>query len=175
MAFVEVELSRIMIQETNSEQYIFFREKKGGRSFPIVIGLFEALAIDRRIREVDTPRPMTHDLLASVIRNLGGTLERIAITDLRDNTFFARLDILRNGETVEVDARPSDAVALAVQFRCPILVSEDVLSKVSAAPATPTLEDLEKALREAAEEEPEEEDEDVEEGEADGEEKGETD
>ncbi|MEK7270986.1 MAG: bifunctional nuclease family protein [Planctomycetota bacterium] len=172
MEFVEVELARIMIQETNSEQYIFFREKKGSRSFPIVIGLFEALAIDRRIREVDTPRPMTHDLLANVIRNLGGTLERIAITDLRDNTFFARLDVRRNGETVEVDARPSDAVALAVHFRCPILVSEDVIARVSAAPTTESLEELEKALREATEAEPEEEGEDGDEEDEENEEKG---
>ena len=130
---VEMQLSRIVIRETSDQQCIYLREKGGERQFPIVIGIFEAWAIDRRVRDRRTPRPMTHDLLAAVIRELGAGLERVVISDLRDNTFYARLVLrpARGDEPVEVDARPSDAIALAVQLDTPIFVEETVLDTVS--------------------------------------------
>jgi len=128
--YVPVELSRIVITETSPQQIIFLKEKEGQRSFPIMIGIGEALAIDRRLKGVETPRPMTHDLLAGVIEALGGRLERILINDLRQHTFIATLIIDRDGETIEVDSRPSDAIALGIAQDTPIFVAPHVLEEV---------------------------------------------
>jgi hypothetical protein len=126
-----MELSRIIISETNEEQVIVLKEVEGDRAFPIVIGIWEAVAIDRNIKGKKTPRPMTHDLLENVIKGLDANLERIVVTDLRDRTFFAKLILRRNGKAIEVDTRPSDAIALAVQMRVPIYVEETVLDEVT--------------------------------------------
>jgi len=115
---------------------IFLKEKDGERTFPILIGIHEALAIDRRLKGVDTPRPMTHDLLAGVVTALGGALEKIVINDLREHTFYARLHIRRDGEDIEVDSRPSDAIALGVAFDTPIYVADHVIDEVLNAPAS---------------------------------------
>ena len=132
---IEMQLSRIVIRETSDQQSVHLREKDGSRQFPIVIGIFEAWAIDRRVRDRKTPRPMTHDLMASLVDALGGKLERIVISDLRNNTFYAKLIFAKDGgETVEVDARPSDAIALAVHLDAPIFVDEQVIEAVLAAP-----------------------------------------
>jgi uncharacterized protein len=129
MALVSMYLSKIVISETQDQQYIVLREHDGPRQFPIVIGIFEAAAIDRRVKDRRAPRPLTHDLLANVITTLGGTLTRVVVNELRDNTFFARLEIAVDGRTVEIDARPSDAIALSVQGEepVPIFVDESVL------------------------------------------------
>lgn len=133
---IEMQLARIVIRETSDQQCIYLREKGGARQFPIVIGIFEAMAIDRKVRDRGTQRPMTHDLLARVVRDLGGTLERVVIADLRDNTFFARLVFLKaDGTEAPVDARPSDAVALAVHLNAPIFVEDKVLETVLASPS----------------------------------------
>ena len=126
-----MELSRIIISETNDEQVIVLKETGGERAFPIVIGIWEAVAIDRNIKGKKTPRPMTHDLVENIIGGLQANLERIIVTELRDRTFYAKLIIQRNGESVEVDSRPSDAIALAVQMRVPIYVEEQVLEDVT--------------------------------------------
>jgi len=109
---------------------VMLREVEGERSFPIVIGIFEATSIDRRVKGMPSPRPLTHDLVASVIDNLGGELRDIFISELRDHTYFAKLRIRQNGELVEIDSRPSDAIALAVTAKVPIYVAEDVLDEV---------------------------------------------
>jgi bifunctional DNase/RNase len=127
---VEMELSRIIIQETAEQQIIVLKEKFGERAFPIVIGNVEAYAIDRRLKGYQTPRPLTHDLVHNVITQLGGRLERIVINDLRDHTFFARLIIRQDEQLVEVDTRPSDAIALGVVNNTPIFVAEHVLNDV---------------------------------------------
>lgn len=127
---VPVELSRIVIAETSPQQVIFLREKDGQRSFPIMIGIGEALAIDRRLKGMQMPRPLTHDLLAHVIEAMGGHLEKIVINDLRDATFIATLHIRRNGEMLQIDSRPSDAIALGVAFNTPIFVADHVMEKV---------------------------------------------
>src|SRR5271168_287888 len=126
---VQMELKRIIINEVHDQQVIMLREVEGERSFPIVIGIFEATSIDRRVKGMPSPRPLTHDLVASVIDNMGGELQDIFISELRDHTYFAKLRIRLNGELVEVDSRPSDAIALAVTAKVPIYVAEDVLGE----------------------------------------------
>ena len=128
---VQMELTRIIINENNEQQIIFLKEVDGERTFPIVIGIFEATSIDRRVKRLPSPRPLTHDLVTSVIDNLGGELRDIYISELKDHTYFAKLRIRQNGEMVEVDSRPSDAIALAVTAKVPIYVAEDVLGEAS--------------------------------------------
>jgi hypothetical protein len=129
---VECELSKIIINEAQEHQIITLRELiEPHREFPIVIGFFEAAAIDRKINEQHIPRPMTHDLLTSVIKNMGGQLERIIVNDLRETTFYAQLEIHRGEETIVVDSRPSDALALSVRAGSRVFVAEKVLQQVA--------------------------------------------
>ncbi|MBM4042430.1 MAG: bifunctional nuclease family protein [Planctomycetes bacterium] len=127
---VHCELIKIMITETADPQVIVLKEVGGERAFPILIGISEAIAIDRKIKGYEPARPLTHDLLASVLTSLGGRLERIEVCALQESTFFAKLIVSRNGEVVEVDARPSDAIALAVRLEAPIFVAEEVITEV---------------------------------------------
>ncbi len=129
---VRMELSRIFIREMTDMQIIELTEVDGERTFPIVIGLPEAFAIERRLKGIDIPRPQTHDLLSSVIGQLGGELKEIVVTDLVDGTFYARLVIEQDGESVEIDSRPSDAIALGVAENVPIFVDEEVLAQTEA-------------------------------------------
>jgi len=133
---IEMHLARIVIRETSDQQSVHLKEKDGERQFPIVIGMFEAWAIDRRVRDRKTPRPMTHDLMASLIQVLGAKLERVVVSDLKNNTFYAKLRLSRegDGEPIEVDARPSDAIALAVHVDAPLYVEERVIEAVLASP-----------------------------------------
>ncbi|GJM19722.1 MAG: hypothetical protein DHS20C14_19350 [Phycisphaeraceae bacterium] len=135
---VRMQLSRILIRELVDYQIIELREvlengdaaagSNGARTFPIVIGLPEAQAIERRLAGVPIKRPQTHDLLANVVEALGGEIESIEITHLEEHTFFARLNIRRaEGDTIDVDARPSDAIALGIASGVPIYVSEEVI------------------------------------------------
>ncbi len=128
---VECELARIIINDNADQQFIFLREKSGERTFPIVISVFEAFAIDRFVKEQRPPRPLTHELLFSVLQQLGVTIERTEITKLEDSTFFANLVLKRGEEKFDVDARPSDAIALAVRAAAPIFVHEDVIDQVA--------------------------------------------
>jgi len=128
---VEVELSRIIINETSDQQIIVLKERHGQRTFPIVIGIVEIFAIDRRLKGIKAPRPMTHDLLDSVIENLGARIEKTVITDLRNHTFYAEIYLSSNGRTVKIDSRPSDAIALGVASNTPIYVAEHVFEKTS--------------------------------------------
>ncbi len=128
-----MELSRIIISDNNEQQVIYLREVEGERTFPIVIGFCEANSIDRRVRGQSTPRPLTHDLLASAIEHLGGELQDIYINELRDHTYFAKLRIKHEGELIEVDSRPSDAIAVAVTVDVPIFVAEEVLEEAGQA------------------------------------------
>ncbi len=127
---VRMDLARIVISDTSEQQIIVLREHEGARQFPIVIGVAEALAIDRRVKNISTPRPLTHDLLANMIGDLHGELEKIVIHDLRDHIFFAKLVIRHDGELIEVDSRPSDAIALGVASDTLIYVEESVLRQV---------------------------------------------
>ena len=129
---VQMELSRIIISEVNDQQMIFLKEVEGTRTFPIVIGLFEATSIDRRVKHYQSPRPLTHDLLVGVVESLGAQVQDVVISELKEHTYYARLRLRFEGEVVEIDARPSDAIAVAVTCDppVPIYVSEDVLEDV---------------------------------------------
>lgn len=124
-----MELRRIIISEVDDHQVIILKEVDGDRSFPIVIGIFEATSIDRRVKGMQSPRPLTHDLITNVVEQMGGEIQDIVISDLKEHTYFAQLRIRKDGELVQVDCRPSDAIALAVAASVPIYVSEDVLGE----------------------------------------------
>ncbi len=128
---VEVELSRVVIQEKDDHQFIHLRERNGKRTFPIVIGFNEVAEINRKLRGVEVARPLTHDLIGRVLESLDATLERVVINELRDSTFYATLVLRRNGTERLVDCRPSDAICLAVQTRTQIYVSKQVLDQVA--------------------------------------------
>lgn len=124
---VTMELRRIIISEVEDSQYIVLREVDGERSFPIVIGLFEAHNINRRVKGEPSPRPLTHDLIVGVIESMNGEIQDIIISDLKEHTYYAALRVRHEGELVSIDCRPSDAIAIAVTAKVPIFVSEEVL------------------------------------------------
>jgi bifunctional DNase/RNase len=129
---VEMLLGRIVIRDSSDRQYIFLSERGGKRGFPIVIGTNEAAEIQRVVAGIEFERPMTHQLCYSAIQALGAEVRRCDIVDLRQNTFFAQL-VLQSAQgdtTAVIDARPSDAIALALRARCPIRVAEHVLEQV---------------------------------------------
>ena len=129
---IQVELSKIIIDEKRQDQIIVLKEKNGARQFPIVIGFLEASMIKMKLSGVDVQRPMTHDLLLSTILGLRARMEKLVIDKLVANTFHAKL-ILKTADNQEarVDARPSDGIALAVRAQAPIFVEEDVLNKAA--------------------------------------------
>jgi bifunctional DNase/RNase len=125
-----MELHKIIISEMQHEQIIVLKEVDGDRKFPIVIGNDVAYAIDRRLKGIAHPRPLTHDLLANVIEELGGQIEQIEINNLEEHTFFARIHIRRENDVFKIDSRPSDAIALGVATNVKIYVAEHVLDEV---------------------------------------------
>lgn len=131
---IEVELARLLISDIKPFQMVVLKEKAGSRSFPIFIGPAEAWAINRGLRGEAFSRPLTHDLLASIITGMGGRVERVVVCDLRQETYYAKLIIRQDGSTIEVDSRPSDAIALATQLQAPIFVEEHVLDAASDSP-----------------------------------------
>jgi bifunctional DNase/RNase len=126
---VQMELRRIIISELDDHQIVILKETEGERNFPIVIGIFEATSIDRRVKGLHAPRPLTHDLIISVVEQMGGEVQDIIISDLQEHTYYAKLRVRKEGELVEIDCRPSDAIAVAVASRVPIYVNEDVLGE----------------------------------------------
>jgi len=124
---IELELSRIVIDEDKNEQIIVLKERDGQKFLPIVIGINEAAAIKMKLSQTKAPRPLTHDLLSSVIDTLGFSLEKVVINDLVEWTFFAKL-YLKNNDSIKkiIDARPSDSIALALRMNSPIFVEEKV-------------------------------------------------
>jgi len=124
---VQMELVRIRIDDIGGPQTITLREIDGEREFSMEIGEYEANGIKHRLYGSPSVRPMTYDLLANTIEALGGTLERIEITELRDSTFFAQLVVKQAGELIIIDSRPSDAIALGIAGNVPIFVAEQVL------------------------------------------------
>ncbi|WP_231734048.1 bifunctional nuclease family protein [Calycomorphotria hydatis] len=128
-----MELARIVISEINDQQVIYLKEVGGDRAFPILIGIFEATCIDRRIKGEIPPRPLTHDLLRNAIDELGGEVQDVVVNSLLDHTYYANIRVRRDGELIEIDSRPSDAIALSVHYDppVPIYVAEDVLGEVA--------------------------------------------
>ena len=129
---VQMDVSKIRIDERRGEQVIVLKERGGNRFLPIIIGISEVTAIKMKISGIQPPRPLTHDLLKETIVQLGATLQRIVITKLEFNTFFAKLILqTKGGELREVDARPSDSIAVALRADAPIFVAEEVLNQVA--------------------------------------------
>jgi bifunctional DNase/RNase len=129
---VPMELTRVIISEINDQQAIYLKERDGIRTFPILIGPFEAQIINRRLLEEPPFRPLTHDLLRNVIGAMGGKAIEVIITDMREHTYYAILKVQQGEQIIEIDCRPSDAVALAVHYEppLPIFVAEHVLESI---------------------------------------------
>ena len=124
---VEMTIKGLMVDPITNMPIVILKDKQGDRVLPIWVGIFEANAIALQIENVATPRPMTHDLLRNIISDLEGQVERIVVSDLKDNTFYAIIHLRVRGDQVAIDARPSDAIALALRTRAPILVEESVI------------------------------------------------
>jgi len=158
MREVECLLSKIIINERQDGQVVWLHEKNGKRSFAIVVGFFEASSLRDRVRDFKPPRPMTHNLITNCIRDLGGKLEKIVISELKDNTYFARLVVRQDGKTVEIDSRPSDALVIAVQENVPVFVADDVLNEASKWSVAPQIALSDDAMEDSGEELPDSED-----------------
>lgn len=126
---IELTIESIRVSLRNYQRVVILREKDAERYLPIWIGPAEADAIAVRLQEVTVARPLTHDLLASMIEQLGGTVRSVVVNDLANDTFFARIHVERDGKVIEVDSRPSDAIAIAVRTKVPIYVDESVLDR----------------------------------------------
>jgi uncharacterized protein len=126
---IELTIESIRVSLRNYQRVVILREKDAERYLPIWIGPAEADAIAVRLQEVSVARPLTHDLLASMIEQLGGTVRSVVVNDLANDTFFARIHVERDGKVIEVDSRPSDAIAIAVRTKVPIYVDESVLDR----------------------------------------------
>ena len=130
--FIEMEVSKIRIDERRGEQVIVLKERGGNRFLPIIIGISEVTAIKMKISGIQPPRPLTHDLLQHTVEQLGAKLLRVVINKLEFNTFFAKLVLQTKAQAIEeVDARPSDSIALALRAEAPIYVADDVLTQVA--------------------------------------------
>ncbi|HEX4346766.1 MAG TPA: bifunctional nuclease family protein [Vicinamibacterales bacterium] len=126
---IEMTIKGLMVDPVTNTPIVILRDKGGLRVLPIWVGLFEANAIALQIENLSTPRPMTHDLLRNVIHDLDATVQKIVVSDLQDNTFYALIYIDVKGATVAVDSRPSDAIALALRTRAPIYVEDEVIER----------------------------------------------
>lgn len=124
---IEMTIKGLMVDPITNMPIIILRDKDGQKVLPIWVGIFEANAIALQIENVATPRPMTHDLLKNIITDLDATVQKIVVCDLKENTFYALIHILVNGQAVAVDARPSDAIALALRAKAPIFVEDTVI------------------------------------------------
>ena len=124
---IEMSIKGLMVDPITNMPIVILKDKLGERVLSIWVGIFEANAIALQIENVATPRPMTHDLLRNIITDLDGSVDRIVVSDLKDNTFFAIIHLTVRGERIAIDARPSDAIALALRTRSPILVDETVI------------------------------------------------
>src|SRR5438045_7842952 len=126
---IEMTIKGLMVDPITSMPIIILRDKDGQRVLPIWVGVFEANAIALQLENVTTPRPMTHDLLRNMITELNARVIRVVINDLRDSTFFAQIRVMTGERTLELDARPSDAIALALRTAAPIFVEQAVLDQ----------------------------------------------
>ena len=126
---VAMELSRIIISEINDQQVIYLKEVDGPRTFPILIGIFESTSIDRRVKGFQAPRPLTHDLLVNAVEALGGEFQDVVVSELKEHTYYAKLRVRMEGDLIEIDARPSDSITLALMNNVPVFCTKEVLEK----------------------------------------------
>jgi len=124
---IEMSIKGLMVDPITNMPIVILRDKEGQKVLPIWVGIFEANAIALQIENISTPRPMTHDLLRNVIEDLKASVQKIVVCDLQENTFYALIYLSLNGDTLAIDARPSDAIALALRTRAPIFVEDAVI------------------------------------------------
>jgi len=128
---IEMEFFELRLDETGADQIIILREKDGKRMMPILIGYYEAQSIHLALNEIHIQRPLTHDLVVRIIESLGAKMDRVVVNDLKESTFYARIHFTTPQGNVDVDSRPSDAIALAVRTNTPIFVAREVLEQVA--------------------------------------------
>jgi bifunctional DNase/RNase len=141
---IEMTIKGLMVDPITNMPIVVLRDEEGQRVLPIWVGVFEANAIALQIENVATPRPMTHDLLRNVIEDLKATVERIVVTELKENTFYALIHLRVGSELVAVDSRPSDAIALALRAKAPIFVEESVIEQAKSSDVTPDKSDADR-------------------------------
>ncbi|HEY1910376.1 MAG TPA: bifunctional nuclease family protein [Vicinamibacterales bacterium] len=141
---IEMIIKGLMVDPVTSMPIVILRDKDGERVLPIWVGIFEANAIALQIENIPTPRPMTHDLLRNVITDLKASVQKIVVCDLQENTFYALIYLAMNGVTVAIDARPSDALALALRTRAPIYVEDTVIDHAKTVDFTPEKNDADR-------------------------------
>src|SRR5207244_4820510 len=124
---IEMTIKGLMVDPITNMPIVILRDKEGQRVLPIWVGIVEANAIARQIENISTPRPMTHDLLRNIIHDLNASVQKVVVCDLQENTFYALIYLRLNGDTLAIDARPSDAIALALRTRAPIFVEDSVI------------------------------------------------
>ena len=124
---IEMNIKGLMVDPVTNMPIVILRDKDGQKVLPIWVGIFEANAIALQIENISTPRPMTHDLLRNVIQDLKASVQKVVVCDLQDNTFYALIYLGLHGDTLAIDARPSDAIALALRTRAPIFVEDTVI------------------------------------------------
>ncbi len=144
---IEMTIKGLVIDPITNMPIVILRDQAGQKVLPIWVGIFEANAIALQIENISTPRPMTHDLLRNVINDLNADVDKIVVCDLQDNTFYALIHLRVNGEVVAVDARPSDAIALALRVRAPIFVEDKVIDNAKAIDFTPGKDNSERLAK----------------------------
>ncbi len=130
---IEMKIKGLMIDPITNMPIVILREKEGNKVLPIWVGIFEANAIALQIENIQTPRPMTHDLLKNIIVDMKASVSKIVVNQLRENTFYALIFLESNGELIRIDARPSDAIALALRTESPIYVEDEVIATAKTA------------------------------------------
>ncbi|HSF19332.1 MAG TPA: bifunctional nuclease family protein [Vicinamibacteria bacterium] len=141
---IEMTIKGLMIDPITNMPIVILKDKEGDRVLPIWVGVFEANAIALQIENIPTPRPMTHDLLKNILSEIRADVQRIVVSDLRDNTFYAMIYLDRAGETIAIDARPSDAIALALRTKSPIYVEDSVVENAKGLDLTKETTDSER-------------------------------
>ena len=141
---IEMTIKGLMVDPITNSPIVILRDKGGQKVLPIWVGIFEANAIALQIENVSTPRPMTHDLLRNVIQDLRASVQKVVVCDLQENTFYALIYLALNGDTVAIDARPSDAIALALRTRAPIFVEDSVLDNAKTVDSAPEKADADR-------------------------------
>jgi hypothetical protein len=144
---IEMSIKGLMVDPISNMPIVILRDKEGAKTLPIWVGMFEANAIALQIENISTPRPMTHDLLRNVIHDLKASVQKIVVCDLQDSTFYALIYLTLNGEVVAIDARPSDAIALALRTRAPIFVEETVIDNAKTVDVTADKADADRLHR----------------------------
>ena len=141
---IEMSIKGLMVDPITNMPIVILRDQEGQKVLPIWVGIFEANAIALQIENISTPRPMTHDLLRNVIQDLKASVQKVVVCDLQENTFYALIYLRLNGETVAIDARPSDAIALALRTRAPIFVEEAVIENAKTVDFVPEAADADR-------------------------------